>query len=293
MDTVTHTPTQATQPADIPKTVGPWARASDVRRRARSVLNTHVGGRSHRMTLTLAVVFVLTASVALYAAVACVATAGYLAFGEALWVDAASNILLAILGLGLILPLIASTYRLACLMTAPDGEVTDGLAVSVPAATLSGLFYPFTSLRAYGRTMAVAMEGLAFALLSVGVPILCFRLASLSLDMLSEVPRLLLVLAKAGAFLLCLALGLLVFLLSGRRAGFGYFVFVHESLPLREVNRYYRGFARALLPALCLRVSLAGWVALSAVGIFVPFVFHTVPYGLCCSAAYGRSLKRL
>jgi hypothetical protein len=140
--------------------------------------------------------------------------------------------------------------------------------------------------------MAVALEGLAFALLAVGAPILCFRLASFSLDMLSGVAGFLLVLAKVGVCLLCLALSFLVLFLSGRRMGFGYFVFVHESLPLGEVNRYYRGFVRPLIPALCLRVSLAGWVALSAVAVFVPFVFHTVPYGLCCSAAYGRLLKR-
>jgi hypothetical protein len=178
-------------------------------------------------------------------------------------------------------------------MTAPDGAVVDGMAVSVPSATLTELFYPFTSLRAYGRTMAVAMEGLGFAVLTVGVPILLFRLALLPLELLKGSFPFLHGLAVAALVLICLALGLLAFFLSGKRAGFGYFVFVHEGMTLTDVGRYYRGFKRPLLPVFCLRVSLFGWYVLSVMGILLPFVLYTAPYGLCTAAVYSRNLQRL
>ena len=274
------------------KRSGIGQQAADIRHKARGVLGGHSGRVSHWMTLTLALVIALTAAVALYIAMGGLATAGYLVFGEAVWVDAVTNVLLIVSYLVLILPLLASTWRLACLMTAPDGAVVDGMAVSVPSAELHELFYPFTSLRAYGRTMAVAMEGLGFTLLSVGAPILLFRLALLLLEPVRGLSPFLHGLAVVALFLTCLALGLLAFLLSGKRAGFGYFVFVHEEMTLNDVSRYYRGFKRPLIPALVLRVSLWGWYALSVVGILVPFLFYTVPYGLCCAAVYSRELTR-
>lgn len=269
-----------------------WQQAADVRHKARAVLGGHSGRVSHWMTLTLALVIALTAAVALYMAMGGLATAGYLVFGEAVWVDAVTNVLLVVSYLTLILPLLASAWRLACLMTAPDGAVVDGMAVSVPSAELHELFYPFTSLRAYGRTMAVAMEGLGFVVLTVGVPILLFRLALLPLEFVRKFSPFLHGLAVAVLVLICLALGLLAFFLSGKRAGFGYFVFVHEDMTLSDVNRYYRGFKRPLIPALVLRVSLWGWYALSVVGLLVPFLFYTAPYGLCCAAVYSSELIR-
>lgn len=269
-----------------------WQQAADTRHRARGVLGSHSGRMSHWMTLVLALVITLTAAVALYMAMGGLATAGYLVFGEAVWVDAVTNVLLVASYLALILPLLVSTWRLACLMTAPDGAVVDGMAVSVPAAELHELFYPFTSLRAYGRTMAVAMEGLGFVVLTVGVPILLFRLALLPLEFVRKFSPFLHGLAVAVLVLICLALGLLAFFLSGKRAGFGYFVFVHEDMTLTDVNRYYRGFRRPLIPTLILRVSLWGWYALSVAGILVPFLFYTIPYGLCCAAVYSRELTR-
>jgi hypothetical protein len=274
------------------KTVSPWESAARIRGQGRAILNGRSGGMSHRMTIVLAMVTVLTVCVVLYMAVGCISMAGYVLFGQLLWVDVASNILMAVLGLGLVLPLLASLRRLACLMAAPDGEMTDSLPVSIPAATLGELFYPFTSFRAYGRTMAVAMEGMGFTLLSVGVPVLCLRFSMLGLESVKEHSVLLFAFFSTVAFTVCLALGLLAFFLSGCRAGFGYFVFVHESMSLSDVNRYYQGFARSLREVFCLRISLAGWYALSIVGLLVPFVIHAAPYGLCCAAVYSRSLRR-
>ncbi len=274
------------------KPVSPWKTAARIRGEGRAILQGRSGRCGHRLTFVLALVTVLTAAIALYMAVACMSMAGDILFGEAVWVDAVASVLLVALCLGLILPLIASVYRLACLMAAPDGTVTDGLPVSVPAATLAELFYPFTSFRAYGRTLAVAMEGLGFTALTVGLPILLFRLVLLSLAFLERISPVLSVLAAIAAFLLCLTLGLLAFFLSGRRAGFGYFVFTHEEMPLSDVHRYYKGFRRPLIPVLCLRVSLLGWFAFAVVAILVPLVGHVLPYSFCCAAVYSRELTR-
>ena len=140
MDATTHEPIAVTESAKPEQKLSPWRRAGEIQRSARGVLGGHSGGISHRLLLTLSVITVLTVSIALYTAVACLTTAGYLVFGEnALWVDVVSNILLVALGLTLALPLAVSVGRLASLMAAPDGEVlrsipTDGTVAGLRAA---------------------------------------------------------------------------------------------------------------------------------------------------------------
>ncbi len=273
--------------------VSPWEQAAITRRTARAALAGRSGGRSHRMLLVLSLVIILTVGVALYIAAGGLATAGYILFGEAPWVDAAATVLTVLLLLSLLLPLCGGAFRLACLMTPPEDGETDGLPLRLPAVTLSALFYPFTSLRAYGRVMAVTVEGVGFTVLSVGVPALVFRLVLLTFASLTETAPLLFALLAVAVFILCSALGLLFFFLSGRRAGFGYYVFVYDFMPLGEVNRYFRGFRRPLTAAFCLRISLMGWYALSVAGMLVPLLLHAAPYGLCSAAVYARSLRRL
>ncbi len=290
MDATTHEPIAVTEAAVTEQKLSPWRRAGEIQRSARAVLGGHSGGISHRLLLTLSVITVLTVSIALYTAVACLATAGYLVFGEnALWVDVVSNILLVALGLTLSLPLAVSVGRLASLMAAPDGEVLRGMAVSVPTPALTELFYPFTSLRAYGRTMAVGMEGLAFLLCGIGVPILAGRLVWLSIQTAGMAPWLR-TLIMTGMVLLGIGWGFGILLLSGWRMGFGYFVFVHRELSLGDANRYFRAHNRPLIPVLCLRLRLLGLYALSVAGVCVPLVFHSIPLGLCSSAVFGRDL---
>jgi hypothetical protein len=270
-----------------------WERAALTRRQARATLRSRSHGKGHRMILVLSLVIILVVGVALYMAVGCLATAGYILFGEAQWVDAAAAALTVLLLLGLLLPLCGSVFRLACLMTIPEEDSTEGLPVWLPEVTLSELFYPFTSLRAYGRVMVVVMESLGFTALSVGLPILLFRLALLTLTSLAGSSPVLFGLLAVAAFIVCFSLGFLFFFLSGRRAGFGYFVFVHDWMPLGEVNRYFRGFRRSFTAVFCLRISLAGWYAVSVAGMLVPLLLHVAPYSLCSAAAYARSLKRL
>ena len=267
-------------------------RAALTRRQARDTLRSRSRGKGHRMILVLSLVIILVVGVALYMAAGCLETAGYILFGETPLVEAAAITLLVLLLLGLLLPLCGSVFRLACLMTAPEDGSSEGLPVWLPEVTLSELFYPFTSLRAYGRVMAVVMESLGFTVLSVGLPILLFRLALLTLGSLHRTFPVLFALAAVAVFLFCLSLGLLFFFLSGRRAGFGYFVFIHDWMPLGEVNRYFRGFRRSFAAVFCLRISLAGWYALSVAGLLVPLLLHTAPYSFCAAAAYARSLRR-
>jgi len=221
----------------------------------------------------------------------CFSLVGGLIFGDVPWVDAVANTLLAAFLLGLVLPLAVSLGRLSCLMVTPEGSAVHGLAVCVSTPSPADLFYPFTTLRAYGRSMAVGMEALAFLACGIGLPVLAGRLVWLSL-LTAEWDPLLGASVMAGTVILGLVWGLGVLLLSGGRMGFSYFVFVHDELSLSDVNRLYRSFHRPLLPALCLRVRLLGAYALSVVGICVPFVFYSVPLGLCCKAVYGRDLTR-
>ena len=292
MDATTSLPVESALPSETSVTRSPWETAKEIKGAARAVLGGHSGGLSHRLILTLAVVTVLTVSIALYAAVSCLAMAGYLVFGEAAWIDAVANTLLAALELALVLPLAVSIRRLTCLMAAPDGEVSRGLAVSVPTPDLTGLFYPFTSLRAYARTMAVGMEWLAFLLGGIGLPVLAGRLAWLSM-LTAGWDTWLRILILVCIVILGLGWAFGVLLLSGRRLGFGYIVFVHEELSLGDAHRCFRTLRRPLLPALCLRLHLLGLYALSVVGICLPFVFHSIPFGLSCGAVYARELTRL
>ena len=289
MDTTIPSVSPDTQASSQDRPVGPRETASRIRSSARDVLGGHSGGMSHRLLLTLAVITVLTVSFALYAATACLSMAGYLALADAPWVSATATTLFAALMLALALPLAVSVCRLACLMAAPDGEVIRGMAVSVPTPSLTELFYPFTSLRAYGRTMAVGMESLAFLVLGLGIPLLAGRMVWLWF--LTDVRAVWLrALVIAGLILLGLGWAFGILLLSGRRMGFAYFVFVHEELSLGDANRCYRSHRRPLLPALCLRLWLFGLYGLSFLAICVPFVWHSVPLGFCCAAVYGRDL---
>lgn len=291
MDATTSLPAVDVQPAEASVTRSPWETAKEIKGLARAVLGGHSGGMSHRLTLTLSVVTVLTVSMALFLATECLAMAGHLVWGEAAWIDAVTNTLLAALGLSLALPLAVSIRRLTCLMAAPDGEVIRGMAVSVPTPELIQLFYPFTSLRAYARTMAVGVEWLAFLLGGIGLPILAGRFAWLSM-LTAGWDAWLRILILAVIVILGIGWAFGVLLLSGYRLGFGYFVFVHEELSLGDAHRYYCTLRRPLLPALCLRLHLLGLYALSAVAVCLPFVFHSIPFGLSCGAVYARELTR-
>ena len=271
------------------------AAAALVRRRARAVLNG-LGGRGNRLTLVLASLVLLTVAVGIYSLSAGGYTIAFLLLGDSPWPDMIAYALLGVLGVTVGLPLMASVFRLACLMTlrAYPGSVSHDLPVTQDVPEPVAIFYPFTSLRAYGRSLAIGLEALGWTVLWAGIPLGGFRLLCLLFDYLAlqGVSALLCDLMTLAVFPLCLGFGGLMLFLSGRRAGFGFLAFVHEDLSLGEINRYFHGFKRGFVRPFILRMSMVGWIALSILAVLVPFVLHTIPYGLCCGAVYGAELEQ-
>ena len=265
--------------------------ASDIRRRARGILD---GARGQRLTLAVAVTVVLTASVGTFILGEAAYTVACLCMGESLWADVIAYGVMGVLGLFGVLPLLLGAYRLACLAYPPRNNVTK-LPVTTKAPEIADLFYPFTSLRAYGRTFSLALGLLGWITVILVIPLVGHRATAYLYAYLVEEAilmaswRLPLTIMTG---LMWLSLGLLMLLLSGYRAGFAYLVFVHEPLSVGEIRRYFKGFRRTLSRPLVLRVSLLGWVAVSIAAVLVPFVAHTIPYGMCCSAVYGAELQR-
>ncbi len=268
---------------------------TELRHRARRILDG-TGKRSNRLTLVLAVTILLTVAVGSYMA----ASGAYmlsLLLGASVFVsDLIAYGLMGVLGLFVVLPLGASVFRLACLAvlesrayTSPmEFEVTDDIP------DLIELLHPFTSRSAYGRCMAVGLGACGWAMLWGGIPVGAYRLLANQYDRMAnqgfsaELCNLLTILTLVA----CLCFGLLMLFLSGYRAGFGFFVFVHPSLSVREVNRYFKGFRRNRVCPFSLRLGFVGWILLSLLAVLVPFVLHTVPWALCSAALYGATLRR-
>ena len=265
------------------------AQASCLRRQARQTLNKN-GGR-HRLTLLLAYAIAMIVAIGLYAGTSEVYTLTYM------WIDpetvspvllgSLADLLFALLCLFLLLPLLSGVWRLACLMTAPPKEETREHTVTAPQPTLSQLFYPFTSPRAYGRSMAVGLESLGWGLAAVVVPCLVY----VNVRPLLTVPSAPQWLVTALFLLPCILWGLGVFFVSGKRSGFGYFVFLNESMPLRDADCIFRSFRRPLLAVLLWRLPLLGWAVISILTVLIPLLPHTLPYSACCAAAYAHYLE--
>lgn len=261
-----------------------------IRHQARRMLDTPTAPHGNRLTLILAQLCLLVVAAGVYMIPLGLYQVSGLLFGYVLWLDIAAYGLMGGLALLVWLPLAASVYRLACLMTLARPSLPAG----GQSPDLSRLFDPFTSRRAYRRALAVGMEALGWVALVVGVPAVGYGLLAAIFDRMANrgVHTTLCNLMTAASLLLCVVCGLLCLLLSGRRAGFGYFVFTREELSLREVNRYFKGLRREWLRPLALRFSLTGWVLLSVVAVLVPFVVHTIPYALCCSTVYASELEK-
>lgn len=269
--------------------------AAGVRHKARRVMDG-TAGKGNRMILILATVILMTVAMGVYLVSVGVYMGGFLLFGSVLWLDIATYALMGVLALTVVLPLAASVFRLACLMTCSVATRAYGLSEGVSAVSaLSQIVYPFTSRAAYRRCWVVGMETLGWTLLWAGLPAAGFGVLASLFDQMANRGVLagLCDLMTALSLFVCVGIGVLLLFLSGRRAGFGYLVFVHEDMSLREVNRRFKGLGRSFVRPFVLRLSLTGWVALSIVAVLVPFVLHTVPYGLCCGAVYGAELERL
>lgn len=270
-----------------------------IRRWAREILGGHSDGVNNRLILILATVIIMAVAMTVYLVLGGVYGAAAALWGELPTLDAVLTLALGVSFVCLVLPMLTALWRMACLMTAPDGEPMGNLTVSVPTVSVADVFYPFSSPRAYGRTMTVAMDGIAWLI----PPLVLVLLAEMGYAALTTSEPLMAWLTEetltviAGILRFCwvafsCGIGLLTFFLSGRRAGFGYYVFVCDDWSMRDVRRFFRGFGRSPSRVLALRLSLVGWMLLSIVGFLLPLVIHAAPYGLLCSACYAASLPR-
>lgn len=284
----------AKQQAPAPRSAGRWARAGHVRQRARRVLNGG-GGRGALLTLVLAIVILLTASVCVFVVAQGGSAVAYLLGLSILWQDILFYALLGVLGLFLILPLGASAYRLVCLsvLKASRPPVSPHMPITRDEPELIQLLRPFRSRADYGRCMAVGLETAGWLMLMILLPLMGYRsLAGLFVYLEKEgMAGWLATLLTVVSLVVCILFGVLILFLSGKRMGFGYLAFIHNELPVGEVNRYFRSLNRGFVFPFVLRLSLVGWMALSVAAVLIPFVLYTGPLGLCCSAVYGAELE--
>ena len=250
-----------------------------VRTEARQLLDGQAGSGSHRLTLTYALVIVTVAAIGLYLALQGMYLAGSLLFGEPLWLTVAADSLLALGMLLLVCPPAVAVWRMACRMTVSPRDPMG----------IWEVFYPFTSLRAYGRTLAVLGEALLWAVLLFVVPAVGYRALDLLVSSYLE-PGFLAGLLRCCAVLACLLWSVAMLLLSGKRAGIGYTVFTREDLTLSDAYRLFRSLRRPLIPVLLLRLSQVGWAAVTLAAVLIPLIPHTVPYTMLCTAVYTRGL---
>ena len=250
-----------------------------VRAEARQLLDRQEGRASRRLTLTYALIIVTVAALGLYLALQGLYLAGYLLFGEPLWLTVTADFLLALGILLLVCPLAVSVWRMTCRMTASPRD-------PVP---LWELFYPFSSPRSYGRTLAVLGEALLGAVLLFAVPVVGYRALDLLVTTYLD-PGFLRGLLRCAAVLACLLWSAAMLLLSGKRAGIGYTVFTREDLTLGDAYRLFRSLRRPLIPILLLRLSQVGWAAVTLAAVLIPLIPHTVPYTMLCTAVYTRGL---
>lgn len=270
---------------------------SQIRQQARDILNGHSDGINNRLIFVLSLLIILTAAMTLYLILGGLYSGAAAILGDQPYLEPTADLLFGLCLVFVILPMLTALWRMASLMTAPDGEVRDGMTVQIPSVSVADVFYPFTSPRAYLRTMTVAMDALAWLILPL---VLLLTLLPIHAALAWAEPHLptwltlgTLIMIVDGLFVpFCVLVGLLTFFLSGKRAGFGYFVFIHEELTVKDIKRYLRGFKRPLWRVFALRLSLAGWMILSVVGCLLPLLIHAAPYGLLCSASYAAGLER-
>ncbi len=270
-----------------------------MRRQARNLLDTpadgHTARRSDgRMVLLGALVLIVAMTMGLYIVLSGLYMAGEMTFGAVVWLSPACDALYLLLLLVLVLPLVGATFRIAACMTAvrlgmPDALPGTDNGNALP--TVVDIFYPFTSLSAYGRTMLVVGEATGWLFLIFALPLLLFRVAELPLFLLADQAPTAYGILSVARPLICLLIGAGMLFLSGCRAGFGYYLFTCPSMSVRDTARYVRGLHRPILTVLCLRLSFAGWIAFSIVGLGVPFLLHVGPLGLMTSAVYARTLS--
>lgn len=267
----------------------PVLQAAQIRRHAKARLD--LPGADHRLQLISAQLMVILLSLAIPMLLDCLAVVIYVlpyfaSVDDFAWLVILRGILWGANGLLVVLPLLCGLYRMAVRMT-KDENARDVSAMGVWAC-----LYPFTSLRAYGRTLYVGIRGLLRFCLMLMPSAILIGAAAWGLPLLgnSVSPVLCVVLWVLAIAAACLALGGMA-VWNARDAGLAYFVFAYPERCLADVSDAFKRLPRKASTPLLMRLCLSGWFLLSAAEVLLPLILHTMPYILLCEAVYGQSLE--
>ena len=277
---------QQVDPARIP----PVLAASQAKRKAKFLLD--LPGKEHRLQLILAELLVIFLSLAVPMILDCLSfliyTLPYFTDIKNLtWLVILRGVLWGANVLLIALPLLCGLYRVAVLM------VRDSEDTAIPIGAWE-CFYPFTSWRAYTRTLYVGIRALFRLILTLLPPVGILAGAVWGLPLLGKYCPLILctvlwMLAIAAA---CFAL-LGMALWNAHGAGLDYLVLAYPEQSLFELSDAFRSAPRRASTPLLMRLSLAVWFLLSMLAVLLPLLLHTLPYILLTEAVYGQSLENI
>lgn len=266
--------------------------AAPLRRRAGDVLNMPYS--DNRLTLALALMAVMGLGLAVPMILdSLLMMADVLLLlsdtAQVAWVLILHGCLLGLFSIFFTLPLLAALCRMAVLMTEAHRKRESGQPGE--SIGLGELWYPFTSAKAYGRTLCVALRGIGYGLLilSPAVAVMTAAFWWMPLVKYDLIPLTYVLLWAANIGVSCLITVLLAIACS-RRIGYAYFAFACPELSLKEAGRLFQKSRPVFGLPLWMMLGYSGWIFLSLIAVFLPFVFHTLPHMLLAGASYGRFL---
>lgn len=285
---------ELTNPTDefASEQVSPLLYAAPLRRRAGEVLE--LAGTDNRLNLILGLIVVLSLGLAVPLILDCLLLMAELLSllsggAEVMWIGILYGVLLIGTTLFLTVPLAASVYRMAVLMTVSHAKATQG---TVPEKIGVGeCLYAFTSADAYKRSLLVGGRALGRTLLCIAPAGGILGVAAWGLPKLAGlVPSIVYVLA----WVLCIALAVVsVWLLLcyvSRGAGLGYAVMAQPEKPVGEILAQFSAIPRNGSLPTWMALGHLWRIALSALAVCVPLLIHTLPHVLLSCASYGRFL---
>ena len=266
--------------------------ANPLRRRAGNILNAPFS--DNRLTLALALIIVIGLGFAVP-----MVLDSLLMLADVLmllsptakihWVLILYGCLMGVVTVFLTLPLFCSLCRMAVLMSEAHRKSEAG--GTCEKVSIGEILYPLTSMKAYGRTLYVALRGMGHFLLSlfpaVAVMVAAFWWMPMVKHSVAPLVYILLWVANIAVAFVLLALMLI---LAARNMGFAYFVFACPQRSLKESGRAFKSSRSMGILPLWMLLGYTGWILVSLVAVFIPFLIHTLPHMLLAGASYGRFL---
>lgn len=204
------------------------------------------------------------------------------------WVEIVRTVLLYASFLLIFLPLCMGVYRMAVRMAETRNVLCPKTLMPVKIG-LHECFYPFTSPKAYARTLVAGAQIVVRWGSVVLVPIGFVALADLWMPTLkaslSAGNYELVAFAHCLVLLLLTVLGLIV---ACRLGGYAYLVFAHPDISLRRLGRTFRALRQPYGKCLLRTLRSAGRVLIGAIPVLIPLFLHTLPHLMLSSALYGQ-----